>query len=673
MRKYKKMNINNVILDKNQLQTVFENLAINHIIQNYSNINTYPLTELKKDYYKILETYNLLNKHIKLGIKIHSAGEWILDNFYIIEENFKYIQNELSKKKYKKLNGIAKGEYSGFSRVYVLAYFLVSYTDCNINEDNIRLALSSYQNKKLLSMDEISNFGLFLKIAEFSNIRKICEKIIISQNQKYKVESIIEKSLENRKEKERKFTNKVNIKYSAQAELKYPFIEYMSYRLKKYGKNAIDYQTVLEQEVLKTGVTIQDIIQKEHYQIASLKVTLGNCIKSIKSIGRINFDELLNEINGIENILLKDPAKVYKNMDQETKGYYRKRIEKIAKKYKISEVYISNKIIQLAEKYESSNIKAHIGYYLLKDGYFELLDYLQIKYRKPLKLNQKSKLYIGLNFGLSMYVDFAFSLMNFITYKNIFFSIIQFLILYIPVSEIVLRIMNYIIQKLKKPGLIPKMDFENEIPEEFSTMIVIPTILNSEEKVMEMIKKLEVYYNANFQKNLYFTLLGDCTESDKQENKLDKKIVELGKEQISKLNQKYNTNIFGFVYRKRKWNSGEGKYIGWERKRGLLYSYNLFLEGNKIEDFIVNTIDSNIAKKIKYVITLDSDTNLIFNSASKMIGAMAHILNRPIIKGKKVISGYGIMQPRIGIDLLQSKASKFVEIYSGKRRYRFLY
>ena len=673
MGKYREMNMDGVLLDKSQIQTLFENLAINQVIQPFSNLNTYPIVELKKDYYKILETYNLLNKHLKLGIKIHSAGEWILDNFYIIEENFKYILNELSKKKYKKLNGIAKGEYKGFARIYVLACILVSYTDCNINEENVRMALNSYQNKKLLSMDEISNFGLFLKIAEIFSIRKVCEKIIISQTQKYKVESMIEKFLENKTVKNRKFTNNVSVKYSSQAELKYSFIEYMSYKLKKYGKNGISYQNILEQEVLKTGLSISDIIQKEHYQIANLKVTLGNCIKSIKNIGRINFDELLNEINGTEDILLRDPAKVYSNMDQESKGYYRARIEKIAKKYKISEVYISNKIIDLAEKYDENNVKAHIGYYLFKDGYFELLDELQIKYRKPLSLKQISKLYIALNLGITVYIDFCFSILCFINIKNIIFSVIQFLLLFIPVSEIVLRLMNYVLQKLKKPTLIPKLDFEDEIPENFSTMIVIPTILNSEEKVIEMIKKLEVYYNANFQNNLYFTLLGDCTESDKEELKLDKKIIELGQKEVEKLNKKYNKNIFNFVYRKRKWNSGEGKYIGWERKRGLLCSFNLFLQGEKNEDFIINTIDVNVAKKIKYVITLDSDTNLIFDSASKMIGAMAHILNRPILKGKKVVDGYGIMQPRIGIDLFQSKISKFVEIYSGKRRYRFLY
>lgn len=673
MGKYREMNMDGVLLDKSQIQTLFENLAINQVIQPFSNLNTYPIVELKKDYYKILETYNLLNKHLKLGIKIHSAGEWILDNFYIIEENFKYILNELSKKKYKKLNGIAKGEYKGFARIYILAYILVSYTNCNINEENVRVALNSYQNKKLLAMDEISNFGLFLKIAEISNIRKICEKIIVSQIQKYKVESIIEKNLENKNGKNRKFNNTITIKYSAQIEQKYPFIEYMSYRLKKYGKSAISYQDVLEQEVLKTGLTIQDIIQKEHYQIANLKVTLGNCIKSIKNIGRINFDELINEINGTENILVKDPANVYLYMDQTSKAYYRRKIEKIAKKYKVSEVYISNKLIQLAEKYDKNNVKSHIGYYLFKDGYLELLDELQIKYRKPLNLKQISKLYIGLNFGLTVYIDFMISLISFLEKRNIVLCIFQFILLFVPISEVVLRIMNYILQKFRKPGLIPKIDFESNIPEEFSTMIVIPTILNSEEKVNEMIKRLEVYYNANFQNNLYFTLLGDCTESDKQELDIDKKIIELGKKKIEFLNQKYNKNIFNFVYRKRIWNSGEGKYIGWERKRGLLYTFNLFLEGKKIEDFIINTIQVDIASKIKYVITLDSDTNLIFDSANKMIGAMAHILNKPILKGKKVVDGYGIMQPRIGIDLFQSKISKFVEIYSGKRWDRFLY
>ncbi len=664
MRNYKNLSIDGVLLDKNQIQNLFEKLAINQVIQNYSNKNTYPIPELKKDYNRILETYNLLSRHLKLGIKIHSAGEWILDNFYIIEENFKYIQNELTLKKYKNLNGIAEGEYKGFSRAYVLASILVSYTDCNINEDIIRLALSSYQNKKLLSMDEISNFGIFLKIAEISHIRKICEKIIISQNQKYKVESIIENLVEKKNLKDRIFTNKVNIKYSSKTELKFSFIEYMSYRLRKYGKNAIAYQNILEQEVLKLGLTISDIIQKEHYQIANLKVVLGNCIKSIKDIGRINFDELLNEINGIEDILFKDPANVYQNMEQESKSYYRTKIENIAKKFKISEVYISNKLIELASRYTKDDIKSHIGYYLLKDGYSELLDSLQIKHKRFLNQNQISKLYISLNFGLTIYIDFIFAFITQILLNNLILSIFQFVILYIPISEIIIRIMNYILLKLKAPTLIPKLDFESEIPEQYTTMVVIPTILGSEDKVKKMFKKLEVYYNANNQNNLYFTLLGDCTESEKETENIDKVLIEAGIKEAERLNQKYNTNIFGFIFRKRRWNSGENKFIGWERKRGLLYSFNLFLQGKVVDDFLANNIDKDIINKIKYIITLDSDTNLIFDSASKMIGAMAHILNRPVLKGKKVISGYGIMQPRVGLDLSQSNISKFVQLYS---------
>ena len=666
MGKYKKLNIEGILLDNNQIQILFEKLAENQVVQNYSNKNTYPIKMLKNDYYKILETYNLLSKHLKLGIKIHSAGEWILDNFYIIEENYKYIQNELTLKKYRKLNGISKGEYKGFPRIYILAFVLAAYTDFNITEDAIRVALNSYQNKKMLSIDEIANFGVFLKIAQIQNIRMICEKIIVSQNQKYKVESLIENFVEKKNIKEKKFTNNVNINYSSKTELKYSFIEYMSYRLKKYGKNAIVYQNILEQEVLKTGLSVSDVIQKEHFQIASLKNSLGNCIKSLKNIGRINYEDLLNEINGIETILFQDVSGIYKKMDKESKNYYKIKIEKLAKKYKISEIYICNKIIELSKRYESDNIKSHIGYYLLKDGYYELLQELQIKYRKPLKRNQVAKLYIGLNFGLTFYIDFIISCMEYYYLKNILISVLMLVLLYIPISELVIRLINYILQKLKSPVLIPKLNLESDIPKELSTMIVIPTILNSKEKVLEMFKKLEIYYHANRQNNLYFTVLGDCTESDSKIEVYDKTIEELGEKEANRLNEKYNTNIFGFIYRKRVWNSGEGKYIGWERKRGLLYSFNLFLKGKNIDDFIKNTIDLDNINKIKYVITLDSDTNLIFDSACKMIGAMAHILNRPVIKNNMIVDGYGIMQPRVGLDLAQSRVSKFVQIYSGQ-------
>lgn len=246
------------------------------------------------------------------------------------------------------------------------------------------------------------------------------------------------------------------------------------------------------------------------------------------------------------------------------------------------------------------------------------------------------------------------------------------MVLLIPISEIVIKLQQYILSKCVKPKLIPKLYFRADIPEEYATMVVIPTILDSLKKVEDMFNNLEVFYLANKSKNIYFTLLGDCTSSDKEEEIFDKDIIKKGKELIEKLNNKYpddKFSKFNFIYRKRQWNAKENCYLGWERKRGILAQFNRFLLGDN-NSFLYNSmvLEENNIPKIKYIITLDADTNLILDSAKALIGAMAHILNVPVIDKEKniVTSGYGIIQPRIGIDIESTNKSLFTKIFAGK-------
>lgn len=683
MKKSRSLNIRGTLLDRNQLSSYLEKVAAEHNIRSSSSKDTYPVPNVKEDFRFILETYKLLDKHIKLGIKIHSAGEWLLDNFYIIEETVKSIEKEMPLKKYKSMIGLSNGRFQGFARSYVLAEEIVAYTDGKIDREIIDLSLRAYQKKKFLTMDEIYNIGTFFKISMISHIHEVCEKIYSSQMQKYKVESIIERVIDGKCANERKFKNTSNVKIFSDSELKYPFIEYMSYKLKVYGKKAIEYQNVLEKEVLKLGVTLSDVIQKEHLYIANLKVKIGNCITSIKAINRISFSELFGCINVSEEILKMDPAGVYELMDQDSKAYYRSKIEEISKKSKISEIYICEKIIELCQRYENyANLteqkKAHVGYYLIDDGIDELKDILEIKHHKQAPKQVTSRFYVACNIVIPMFFDFLICAKVYLKYDFVILSILLWLILYIPISEIFLRIVNYVMGKCKKPTRVPKISYEDGIPEAQSTFVVMPTILKSEEKIKEMFDKLEVYYLANKSENLYFALLGDCSEEQTEQTKFDKSVMEYGKKYAEKLNQKYSNfgfPKFHFLYRKREWNQHEKSYIGWERKRGLLVTFNKYIKGKIKNNFLVNTIEEQKENlpEIKYIITLDSDTNLSLETAQKLIGAMSHVLNIPVIENNKVVSGYGIMQPRIGLDLDLAKKSKFIELFSIQGRNRFLH
>ena len=670
MKKYKILNINGALLDRQQLERHLEKVAASHNLNPKSKKETYPIPRMMENFDVIQEVYYLLNEHLKLGIGIHPAGEWLLDNFYIIEETVKSIKNELTLKKYTNFVGIANGNYEGFARIYVLAAEIVAYTDNKIERDALEAYLLSYQTKKTLSMDEIWNIGIFLQIAIIENIREICERIYSSQMQKYKVENIVERLVENKDKNEITFKNNNThkLKEIMTQDMKYPFIEYMSYILKRYGKKAYRYLNILEETVEMMGTNISDVIKKEHFDIAVRKVSIGNSITSIKKIQRINFLEIFEKINGVEELLKKDPANVYEKMDYKTKEYYRNKIKEISHKTKISEIYITNKILEIASQKEKGTKQSHIGYYLIDIGINELYDKLQ--YRKSRELSSKEKVRAYtlsvISFTAILSILMAVSI-NSVSNSTIFY-IASTIIFLIPISELVIQLVQYVLGKIVKPKLIPKLDFSEGIDKENATIVVIPTILKSKEKVQELMKKLEVFYLANKSENLYFALLGDCSQSDKQEEAFDDEVINEGICQAKILNDKYKNDgkdKFYFVYRKRVWNDKEGCYLGWERKRGLLNQFNEFILRMIQDPFKANTFKE--IPNIKYVITLDADTDLILNSAFELVGAMSHILNTPVIDENRniVIQGHGIIQPRVGVNLQISCKNLFTKIFAG--------
>ena len=668
MKNYRVLNTKGAVLDKIELEKYLEKLASDHIIKEKSDKNTYPIPRMINNFNIITEVYNLLNEQIKLKIPIHPAGEWLLDNYYVLEETVKEIEKELTLKKYRNFLGVANGNNFGFARIYVLASEIISYTDAKIDGKLLTDLLKAYQEKKKLNMEEIWNIGIFLQIAIIENIRNICERIYSAGIQKYRVENIIERLVENKAKDEMHFSKlgEYKSKVKEYGEMKYPFIEYMSFKLRQFGKKAYPFFNILEEQVNKMGVDISDVIKKEHFDIAVKKVSMGNSITSIKNIQRINFIDIFEEINQVDDILKGDPAKVYDGMDYKTKIYYRNKIQEISKKTKISEIYIARKCLELAK--EKQRKKAHIGYYLIDKGRQELLESLLGRKVKFLSNNQKIIRYIAIKIIISLVLAFSLGFYIYAQTANVFFSIITAILLYLPIEIIFMQILQYILGKVIKPKLIPKMDLQNGVPKEDATFVVIPTIITKEEKLKEMMKKLEVYYIANKSDNIYFALLADVSASSKEEEDFDEAISKLGVELAQELNKKYpddNFPKFHFIYRKRKWNEKEECYLGWERKRGLLTQFNEYILKNSKEDFRVNTIDLSKIPKIKYVITLDADTELVLNSGLQLIGAMSHILNKPEIENGAVVAGHAIIQPRVGITLDSASKSKFTKIFAG--------
>lgn len=609
------------------MESFAKKLAINNKVQKKSNEKTFPIIELEENFLKVAKAYDILNESVNLNVGIPPSGEWLLDNYYLIEEQYNSIKNEITLEKYKELPAI-----NGTSRMFILAKEIVDYTDANITEENLEIFLKAYQSKKSILIEELWLMPTMLKIVIINYISNICEKILDSQLQKFKVESLVERIVKNKSDKEQNFIKYRNIKIDTEATA---YVEHLMYSLKKLGKDGKKYIETLEEEVKKVGTTINEVIKFEHYDMAIRRVSMANSITSIRNITRYNWNIIFEKTNGIEQILKKDLW--YENLDYETRNSYRNEIQKISKKTKISEKYIASKVIEISNG-------EHIGQFLIGDKKSELYAALGFKYRESKNVLAK--------YLIAIYLP------------TIIFAILiakkYFWLALIPLSEIFVSIVNKIVSKTVATKRLPRIE---NISKDVSTFVVVPTLLNSSDRVKKMIKNLEIYYLGNKIDNLYFALLGDASETLSEKMEYDEEIIKTGIEETKKLNEKYGKEIFFFLYRKRVYNEKQGTWLGYERKRGMLTEFNKFLLTGNPGTFIVNTINKKM--NIKYVITLDADTELIMDSAKKLIGIMEHPLNKPVIENGIVTKGYGIVQPKVGISLESSKASIFAKVFAG--------
>ena len=307
---FKFLKTNEQLQSKENFKRHLEKLASDNTLTKKSNSDTYPMERLEDNVIYIYLVYTLLNDHLKLGIPIHPAGEWLLDNYYIIEKTAKMLKKDLTLKEYKELPGLLE---NGFARIYFLANEIISNTDGKITKDDLIEYLNAYQVNKELTMKEVWSINLFLQISLIEKIREICEKIFIAQSQKWKVENIVSRLIEN------KDIEKIDIPISGE----YQFIEYMSYKLRMIGKEANVYEDAFEEQVEKTGTTIEKAINREHFDIALKTLSMKNAITSIKTVLRMDTISIFEQVNVVEKILNQDPVNVYVKMDYASKAYYR--------------------------------------------------------------------------------------------------------------------------------------------------------------------------------------------------------------------------------------------------------------------------------------------------------------------------------------------------------------
>jgi cyclic beta-1,2-glucan synthetase len=444
--------------------------------------------------------------------------------------------------------------------------------------------------------------------------------------------------------------------------------------------------TVLKFLLLEEVITQADeVIKDEQSHTEAGAALLKARMRSLRDVGYADWFSLIEPLVIYDPVLQQDPANAYKFMDFDSREAYRKRVAMIASYSDCSELQVAEAALALAlESQEKHRVedprlrtrRAHIGYYLIDHG-FPLLS-KRVGYRPRfidrLRLglwNNSEDFYIG---GIQILTVILIGLIiaPLVPTYPIFGGLtLAFLLLLLPATQGAVDLINNTVTAVFKAYALPKLDFSKGVPQAFTTLVVVPTLLMKEKQVRELFDELEVRYLANQDRNIHFGLLTDLPDSVTRPRQNDTDpLVDLAVQLTDELNERYanaGAGTFFLLHRHRIFNARQGVWMGWERKRGKLLDLNKLLLG-QFDPFPVKAGNLATLAQAQYVITLDSDTQLPRGSAQTLIGAMAHPLNRAIIDPnlRIVTEGYGILQPRVGVSVQSASRSRLASIYSGQ-------
>lgn len=602
----------------------------------------------------ITDVYKKVNARARRGRSLSPASEWLLDNYYIVEEQAKEIRQTFTYRDFRNLKVLTEGLMKSYPRIYAIALELVAHTDGRIEEERVVRFINAYQSVKPLTIAEIWALSLMLRLALVEYIRGLCEQIYATQQQWEKVEKLLE-----REDAEQHLAKYIS-------ELKGVEPAAVEHLLEKLRRNKMDSSAIgrqLDQRLLDFGLSIQEVVQQEHQVQAGRKLSIGNAMVSLKALSTLDWNEIYEQLCPLKTLLSADP--VYEEMDFESRDYYRKQIQKLARRYRCSETRVARKLIECINDAAASPRPAqrHIGWYLLGKGADKLRTKLRGRRLPAVRL--VGMYFVGIGILTGLFTGLAASYAN--RFAGPLPTLLLALVAAIPASDVALAIINHLVTRIVPPAFLPKLEFKEGIPDHCRTLVVIPALLTDPRRAEELIGQLEVHYLANQEPNLYFALVGDFKDAASAVTDGDKAIIDAAVRSIRRLNQKYREDLFFFFQRQRVYSQSQQRWMGWERKRGALVELNALLLGSGQTSFTVREGDMSQLAHIRYVITLDADTRLPLDTARRLIGAISHPLNRPVLDRRRgvVTEGYGIIQPRITVSVESTNRSFFARVFGG--------
>ena len=666
----------------------------------------------------LLEAYEVVTAAAAAGQRIMPAEAWLLDNYYLIEQQIALARRHLPRGYSRQLPRLTVGPSAGFPRIYELALDLISHQDGRVERDNAAAFLAAYQTVEPLNLGELWAFPIMLRLGLLENVRRVALRIARRREERDTAIAWADRILAVAEKEPKRLVHVLAEFANATVPLTAPFVEDFYARLQAQGAALALVQAWLEHQLSDQGLSAVQLLEAASRSAAADQISIANSVGSLRFISALDWGRFIEDLSLVEETLRLDPAGVYAGQDFLTRDRYRHAVEAVTRGSPQSELEVAQAAVHLAQAVDreagADDRTTHVGYYLVGKGRPALERAMESKAPLMVRFTRAARP-LRLFFYLTPMVILtaaavAVPLVFFVEPEQgwgwyVFFTIVGL----IAASALVVPLVNLLITITVPPRVLPRLDFAEGIPDAHRTMVVVPTLMGRPEDVPDLLEALEVRYLGNRDPNLFFALLTDFRDAPEQTEPGDEDLVGLARAGIEALNDQYSedrSNIFYLFHRPRVWNPDDRVWMGWERKRGKLEQFNaLLLEsradgpsppggdtaapktvvsgaatgavaeaapgasaGRAADAFSDIVGDRSLLGSIRYVITLDTDTKLPRDAAHTIVGNMGHPLNRPVYDAKKgrVVEGYGILQPRASISLESSSSSGFTRLFAGE-------
>ena len=610
------------------------------------------------------------------------AAEWFVDNFHVVDAVGRQVREDLPQGFYRQLPKLAEGPLVGYPRVLGLAWAFVAHTDSRVEPETLQRFVRAFQRVQPLTIGELWAVPIALRVVLVENLRRLAERIVASRAARQSADTLANEliGLAGRPGRPLAFQG------LEAASLSTAFTVELVQRLRDQDPQSTPALRWLDEQVSARGRSPDELVQAEHQSQAAMNVTVRNVITSMRMMSTLDWSDFVESVSPVDDVLRADAT--FRAMDFATRDQYRHAIEDLARASARSELEVTRLAMAAAKRAAAAAQRAGAhrggrtedpGYYLISDGRPVLEK--EIGYQVPIRrrllrafLTSATPRYlvtISVVTGALLVLPLLIAHTAGMTRAGL---ALLALCAVIPASDLAVALVNRAIMALLGPMSLPRLELRDGVPPDLRTLVVVPTLLISAAEIEEQVSRLEIHYLANPDGDLHFALLSDWVDAAAETMPEDDRFLAAARDGIARLNARNGPPPaagprFLLLHRRRLWNAGEGTWMGWERKRGKLEELNRLLAGTSDTTFIAppgGRLD--VPAGVRYVITLDADTRLPRGAATRLVGTMAHPLNRPAFdpRSRRVVDGYAVLQPRVSPTIPTERGRSFFQrVFAG--------